>query len=459
MLIEDTHREVPWTQPKDMSVKRMLKVFKDEKLQSHFGGNLVTFADGNVRLITNQIEPVLLKTMANCGGRRFPGDRAWPDHLSVSSAAGNFYGEPLNITELANSEIVASPVKPLKIGHTTMWCAISQLGWDAISRNVCGDENMAVLHSTETSDQFSKWKFDAANLDDVAYTTEVDVNGGRSAKRVNETIREQFPNALPNVETEVDTSDYPVMRVYSYLQKDLPFQDELDALHDSLTFQFGENGAQMSRVSAFGRTPMNEGDGFDLGKPVADMNKQIKILDYIDDDNFIVQLSTDSRKDDRVVLAKVPCGDDLAKTWEIVGQRIKKPSQYHDRFALMSVEPMQIPVMEVNVSKFFPELCDRKHEILCAGSTSNGFWIDELREDIRFRIDETGSSLIAGLEGRVIGSFGGEEQVKPPPKMPRRFIFNRPFLLALIEKDATYPYFLAWIGNADIMVPHVLKEE
>ena len=59
---------------------------------------------------------------------------------------------------------------------------------------------------------------------------------------------------------------------------------------------------------------------------------------------------------------------------------------------------------------------------------------------LRKKTDETG----AELESKAIF-------VSALP--PRKFIFDKPFLLMLIRQDASMPYFVLWVNNADVLVP------
>ena len=36
--------------------------------------------------------------------------------------------------------------------------------------------------------------------------------------------------------------------------------------------------------------------------------------------------------------------------------------------------------------------------------------------------------------------------------IPRRIHFDRPFLLALVRRGASRPYFVGWLGNDDLFV-------
>ncbi len=63
-------------------------------------------------------------------------------------------------------------------------------------------------------------------------------------------------------------------------------------------------------------------------------------------------------------------------------------------------------------------------------------------QQIRFRLDRTG----AVLKSESLGGFFGEP-------MARDFIFDRPFLVMLIRKDAKLPYFARWVGNDELLTP------
>jgi hypothetical protein len=64
------------------------------------------------------------------------------------------------------------------------------------------------------------------------------------------------------------------------------------------------------------------------------------------------------------------------------------------------------------------------------------------RQDVKFSLTAEG----AGLESKAAfgALFGGGE---------REFIFNRPFLVMLLRKDARMPYFAAWIATDTLLVP------
>ena len=79
-------------------------------------------------------------------------------------------------------------------------------------------------------------------------------------------------------------------------------------------------------------------------------------------------------------------------------------------------------------------------------------YIADARQTIQFRLDEYGAELISDTQSHVADNGHGPS-LEIDPLKPRHFIFDRPFLLVLRERQAESPYFLAWIGNADLMLP------
>ncbi|MEZ6040199.1 MAG: hypothetical protein R3C20_06820 [Planctomycetaceae bacterium] len=70
--------------------------------------------------------------------------------------------------------------------------------------------------------------------------------------------------------------------------------------------------------------------------------------------------------------------------------------------------------------------------------------------DVRLRLDETGAEYMSAGEAGVIGEFGVPDDFYKADRV-RRFIFDRPFFIAMKEPDATDPWFVAWIANTALM--------
>lgn len=106
--------------------------------------------------------------------------------------------------------------------------------------------------------------------------------------------------------------------------------------------------------------------------------------------------------------------------------------------------------MELNVNKDYNELLGKK--LVKKGGTIGSIFV--ARQLIQLRIDETGSVLVSEAEFGVLGCYGddeGEPYKPPPPRAPRKLIFDKPFLIYLQEPKAKEPYFVGWMATTELM--------
>jgi hypothetical protein len=204
---------------------------------------------------------------------------------------------------------------------------------------------------------------------------------------------EASPNLLPLLR---DASKDGFI-TYAYLFKELPFRWRFNRFHDDFEFQEKE-------VDSFGVRHYSSGKRND-----ARMASQVAVLDYIDNDDFIVELKTRS-KEDRLLLAKVAPRATLADTIAAV----------NDRVASVEPAPMQngtdllIPVLNFDILQQYRDLEDRR--ISSSYRKLDGKELFVAAQSIRFRLDERGAVLKS--EGGGGGGFGSPKE---------RLVFDKPF--------------------------------
>jgi len=176
----------------------------------------------------------------------------------------------------------------------------------------------------------------------------------------------------------------------------------------------------------------------------------VYVGDYISDDDFIIVLRTEGGREDEVILALMQPEKTLRQCWQTVNGRLIKPHRNRVAPSLRDGESLKIPILDLNVEHRFAELVGKTVTNIPGAFLSV---IESATETIRFRLDEYGVDLLAQADIVVLlGSFEDEEPKFDPGK-PRHFVFDRPFLLALREKDASQPYLLCWVAAPDIMIP------
>jgi hypothetical protein len=219
----------------------------------------------------------------------------------------------------------------------------------------------------------------------------------------------------------------------AFLEKQLPFKDSFERLRQPLLF----GGEEPVEVQSFGMVGSNSND-----EPENVFTEQVSIRDYLSDDDFIIELATKSQRKDRIVLASVPAKGSLVETWSSVADRMKSPQAGHKRHRLQSNETFQAPVLVLNLQQEYSGL---HGAIVDSCKVFPGrVRIESAQQEIRFKLDENGAALVSMAKIQVITLNGGPEDV------PRKFVLDRPFLLALREGE-NEPYFLAWIATAEVM--------
>jgi len=95
-----------------------------------------------------------------------------------------------------------------------------------------------------------------------------------------------------------------------------------------------------------------------------------------------------------------------------------------------------IPIFSVGITRRYHEL-EGKHLL---NDGFSGLPITLAQQLIRFRLDENGARLESTSEFAV-GAFA----------IPKRMVFDKPFLIYLREIKSERPYFAAWIETPELL--------
>lgn len=232
-------------------------------------------------------------------------------------------------------------------------------------------------------------------------------------KQINKALAEKFGDAAPIINDAVLPEN---TLVWAYLYKNLEFEKEFEGLNAPISFHSPD---RVTKIKAFGIEKYSSGKHRELGR-------QVEVLEYKDDSEFVIRLKS-IRPNDEIVLAKVKPGDTLLETIKNVQKRAGERRAWQ----LSKGDTLQIPKFDFDITHSYDELL----EIYCLWQVA--------RQQIRFRLDEKGAVLKS--EARI--------QVQPEEiGRPRHFVFDKPFLIYLKEKNAKYPYFAVWIENAGLLV-------
>jgi hypothetical protein len=425
-----------WTEPRDLRISDWDNAFRAPGRT----GSHASLMDGSVRYLAANIDrSTQMSLLTPSFGKQTYSGPDWPDEWNESAEPGESVAaiEIRDVRAMTGTDVLAAASAPFDPAKNQIWCATSQIAWDEMRRHVGGD----VVTSPKLAmvDQLNRETFDRQALSPETYVAVITGGSFAETQDLRARLQELFPGVnVPLQPMPVD--GLPRLRFLACLFKSMPFEEKLERIKTPLGFKHG--GKTTNSVS-FGRVPI---DSKVLGEPV--LTGQLEVGDYISDDDFIMILHTNTRQYDQVILAHTVPGKTLRETWNDVNARLKTPHSHRVLSSVHSGERLQIPILEFGLSKSFDELV----RLSVSGFPVESF-IESATETIQFRLDERGAEILAVAEYSVVGEFGDEPAPRFDPTKPRSFVFDQPFFIALREKDASEPYFLAWIANPELMVP------
>lgn len=308
--------------------------------------------------------------------------------------------------DLKATVVVASDRAPVPEGKNVLWCASFQLAWDAL-RDFAGGAPIA-LGPTAPADEVAALNEDTFPPGDLDPATFVAMAGVGIAERFQDTAKARFGDAVADL-------DFLVLfpgdaAAFAFLVKDLPFEHPFEE-HGGLPFAGGKT------VRAFGMT-RSSGNQAILGQVRVHLAEAAN--PHTRPERFVLELSVRGGRD-RLLLARIDPAATLRGTWELARAAASGPGEPAEPHTVLAV-----PKLDFDVAHRFAELEG------ASGALAAAF------QRTRFRLDETGARL--------------ESHAYAQKSIDPYFLFDRPFLVALVQKGATRPYFLLWIANDELLM-------
>ncbi len=335
-------------------------------------------------------------------------------NLTHAELAGN---TDLNVKaeDLKNTIVTPHFYTRIEQGKNILWCNTFQLAWNELYELAGGPIMMEsappmvrILNKKTTTKD---------DLDEASYIAMAGLAREGIIEKIKKELKEKFKGqASPELFNSLPQMDW-IAVAYAYMFKALPFEYAFDRFHSNLNFE-GFN------IDSFGIYQCMEDE--------IDMASQVLIIDYLNSNDFVIELKTKA-KDDRLILAKVKPLDSLAETIRMVEERIAKSTPRK----MPMFGDILIPVLNFNILREYQELCNRSMKT--SNNKINGLPIGYAAQLIRFRLDETGVTLISEALIPITASGG-------------KLVFDKPFLILLKRHEAKNSYFALWVGNAELLV-------
>lgn len=339
---------------------------------------------------------------------------------------------------LEQTVVVPTLDSPMPAGRNVIWCSSFQLAWNEVRDNVIG----APLEMPEAAELAARLNTAQQSASDVDAGC-VYVAGGRIKEGIIDRIKREMAVRFPS-HTLPDFNDYLPMGPdhilsYSFLRANVRFTHPFREIGEGLTFI--DSKGNTSQIAGFG---LWEGYRPEYEK----ICEQVEVLYHHRPDGenapsemeeYVIDLCRFSRPYE-VMVAVVEPNDSLAQTLDYIQSRVQqfKGRSDHERQSRFEVlDVLRVPEMVWRVDHRFKELIGKT-----VANSNPPMPIVEAMQTIEFQLDRCGATVESEAMIRIAGVA-----------TPRRFLFNRPFLVCMKQRDAEHPFFVMWVDNAELLTP------
>jgi hypothetical protein len=372
------------------------------------------------------------------------------DPVSTSSTTITKEPEAIDSNNLEHTSIIATLDSPFPKYHNVIWCSTFQMAWDMLKRYIIG-EPVEVPGAEKLADSLNKAEFSDKNIEYESYFAAAGLLGEGIIAEIQDEMTQLFPSEPAPVFDDLNDLPLETIIAYSYLNADIEF--EYPFYINNVEFDFQDSNGTISKVTSF--CTLSDAGSSDM------VREQVDVLYYNKDEQtgeteFAVDLCTYTNPY-QVVLACVPQQKNLDKTVAYVEQKILEFKQDPSYEQLRKLQPSAIggrtggrrPAETLTVPDVLYKLTHHFAELegKAIGNQpwlDQGYYIQKAMQMIDFTLGRTGVVLKSDAT-IVIPPLGIDTG-------PRRFDFNRPFLILVKKREpAASPFFVMWVDNAELM--------
>ena len=352
--------------------------------------------------------------------------------------------QPKNIhsTDLEHTAVVATLNCPLPEHKNVIWCGTFQIAWDRFKNDII-EEPVDLIGVQELDDRLNRGEFSPDNLEAESFYSIAGFVKDGIIEQIQKEMARRFPSEPAPVFDERYKTLPEVSVAYAFLSVDAGFKYPFYTRNRKFTFL--DSQGNHTDVTSFC-------DHAEVSDPnIKNVREQVEILHSIyaqpgDAANFSLDLCrhTDPYQ---VVLARVPRRDTLGEMLSDVRKYIADFKQYPHYDVLRNLRPIDsliVPDVLYKLTHHFKELEGKN--LANPKWRERDYFIFEARQMVHFSLSRTGVILKSEA---VIGGAGG---MPLRIEEPRRFHFDRPFLIYVKKRGADYsPFFVMWVDNAELM--------
>ena len=323
-------------------------------------------------------------------------------------------------TQLKTTKVLPHFHAPITAGENLLWCSTMQLAWNELSTLVTGGAGKPSIGTPPNplAAELLIARGSTSDIDVNAYVAHAGI-GPDTINQIRTKLSQTFkgaasPKLLPATLGPTD------ILAYAYLFKNLEFETPFIKSKAPITFT-------TTALKAWGcwNDP--------LTKDLETIRGQVKILAYTSPTNWSVELTTKDPTD-RLIISRLEPAATLAATCDAALALATEPAA-----AMGTRDTLKVPYLNFDITESFSQLTGTQ----ISGAKASGT-IDTAIQNIRFKLDERG----AILKSEAVMGVTSAPMIRDQPKV---MVCDGPFLIQMLKKDASTPYFAAWIANPEIL--------
>lgn len=330
------------------------------------------------------------------------------------------YFDVVNIIDSeTNSLTLIAPVLETNIDpdKNLVYCSTAQMAWNCLHNNII-KETIEIENQPWYVEKLNQHVNLPPQISQDAYVANAGF-GNNIIEKIKEELIKKF-KIIPQAISFPKINDNDIF-AFSYLNKTLDFKEKYGTFYSTMIFN-----NKSIKVRAFGFENLTNPESTEL-------IKQIKIL-YANN-GFIIELITTS-ENDNIIISTIKPADNLLNTYQKINALINDPeNSFKKKNGSVSIKTLKIPKINFEIKKQYKELCGKNFK----NSKFKEFNVVEALQYIKFKLNERGARIESYFYEALTGDGSCE------------LIINGPFTLFIKDKNSTYPYFMAYIGNDDLL--------
>lgn len=322
-----------------------------------------------------------------------------------------------NVEDITSIEVLPT-MNSESSAANRIWVGTFQIVWNDVIDSLVKAPIEFIEGENKTADDLNKREFNKEDISEDSYYTKSGTISPDLKKEIEEGIKKKF-NETSDILDSIDfTFDPSKMLFYAMLKKDFKFIEPFDKLNDG-TFAQNE-----TNIKYFGIDELSSGN----------LYKNVSVLFYNKHNDFAVSMHT--KGNDEVILYRT---DDDKKFNEYYKDLTDKTKDFDGSQFFGYNDRLRVPDIKLYQMTSFPDLEGKNIK-------DTNFRIDKTIETVDFRMNNEGVKLKS--EAAIVMKCTAMPGVTP---QIRRFYFNDSFVLFLIEKGKTVPYYAMRVKDVEAL--------